>query len=115
MTTPVLCQCVKRHSPLPRAYQVHHVLPKGWGGRDVAANRITICGTCHDNIHHALDAAVRIAYAPGGNGTLTPAQIDTLVRLYTAFTRVLIRRAITEAGATVPHVYTLTNPGGHDA
>lgn len=114
MTTRVLCQCVKRHSPVPRAYQVHHILPKGWGGRDVAANKVTICGTTHDNIHHELDAAVRLAYAPVGTGMLTPVQIDTLVRPYTAFTRTLIRRAIAEAGATVPHVYTLTNPGGHD-
>jgi hypothetical protein len=92
-----VCPCVTRHAPRPLAFQVHHILPKSWGGPNIAANEATICGTCHDNVHHALDQAVAVAYGPTGTGTLTSDQIDMIVKPYTAYARTLIRRAIEAA------------------
>ena len=33
---------------------VHHVLPLGAGGQDVAANRVTICSNGHDAAHAVM-------------------------------------------------------------
>lgn len=107
--TPPTCPCVKRHIPRPLAFQVHHVQPRGWKGPDVPENRATICGTCHDNVHHALDRAVAVAYGPRGVGTLTTEQVAVLVKPYGPYARELIRRAIDAVqanGGKIPHVYT---------
>lgn len=37
---------------------VHHVWPRGAGGPDIAANRITICETGHSNLHTIMWAMV---------------------------------------------------------
>jgi 5-methylcytosine-specific restriction endonuclease McrA len=103
------CLCAEPHSPVPLAFQVHHVLPKSWGGPDVKTNKVTICGTCHDNVHHALDRAVAIAYATGGIGTLTATQVDELIKPYSLYEQSLIRRAINGAqanGRKLPKIYT---------
>lgn len=33
---------------------VHHVLPQGAGGPDVASNRVTVCETGHANLHAVM-------------------------------------------------------------
>jgi hypothetical protein len=33
---------------------VHHVLPRGAGGLDVASNRVTICSNGHDSVHAVM-------------------------------------------------------------
>lgn len=34
---------------------VHHVWPKGRGGPDIDANRVTVCANAHYSIHALLD------------------------------------------------------------
>lgn len=102
------CPCVPAHSPVPLAFQVHHVQPRAWLGPDVPANRATICGTCHDNVHHALDEVVRVAYGKGGDGTLTPAQLARIIAPYTVYAQDLITRAVEAVRFKIPKIYTLS-------
>lgn len=111
---PSLCKCVRYHAPVPLAFQVHHVQPRGWAGPDIPENRVTICGTCHDNTHHALDEVVRVAYGKGGDGTLTVPQLVAINAPYTVYTQDLILRAVKAVGYRIPHVYTLSSGGTHD-
>lgn len=37
--------------------QVHHIIPKHHGGRDVLGNLATLCGPCHAHEHGAGPAA----------------------------------------------------------
>jgi len=52
------------HSPRPNDMDVHHVVPKSWGGPDVAANRIQVCQTGHHNVHELLAAYLRAGGKP---------------------------------------------------
>lgn len=101
------CPCVPIHAPIPLAFQVHHVQPRAWSGPDVPANKVTICGTCHDNVHHALDEVVRVAYGPGAAGVLTAPQLAKIAAPYTPYAQALITRAVEAVGFKPPKVYTL--------
>lgn len=35
----------------PNAYQIHHVKPRGAGGRGVCQNGMLVCNLCHSLIH----------------------------------------------------------------
>jgi hypothetical protein len=94
------CPCVKTHSPKPLAFQVHHVTPKSWGGKDVADNKVTICGTCHDNTHTLLNEYVRAQRAG------TPLGKDVIGK-YPKFTQELAERAIAGVGGNIPNIFTM--------
>src|SRR5688500_13770997 len=34
-----------------KAYDVHHLLPRSRGGRDVESNLVSVCRLCHTDIH----------------------------------------------------------------
>jgi cytochrome c553 len=91
------CQCVKNHSPKAFAFQVHHVVPTSWKGPNTDANKVTICGTCHDNTHTLLNLYVKHDGNP-------PAEE---VRKFPKYSQELAKRAIAEVGGPIPHVYTL--------
>lgn len=73
--TTAPCQVHRNHIPSSHVNEVHHVWPRGDGGPDVPANRVVICATGHNSVHHLLDAyrrangdpgwAVRRQYHPG--------------------------------------------------
>lgn len=37
----------------------HHIFPKGYGGPNVASNRVLICANAHGSVHYLLDAMLR--------------------------------------------------------
>jgi 5-methylcytosine-specific restriction endonuclease McrA len=39
--------------------EVHHVFPKGLGGPDVTANRVTVCSNGHGSVHSLLDKMLK--------------------------------------------------------
>lgn len=45
---------VHRHRELV-PLNVHHIHPLGLGGRDVPANRVTLCANAHYSVHALLD------------------------------------------------------------
>jgi hypothetical protein len=52
---PWTCALHKTHGQAkPLRGAVHHVWPRGAGGPDEAANRITVCETGHANLHHLM-------------------------------------------------------------
>jgi len=79
----VTCACSKRHSPRVVATDTHHILPRSWGGPDVASNRVEICPTSHRQIHRLLDAYV--------TADATPSR--TVCGQYNALTQELAARA----------------------
>lgn len=62
MTHAPDCQVHRRHSPHVAEPDLHHIWPKGQGGPDVPANRVSICPTGHRNVHELL----RLAFKYGG-------------------------------------------------
>lgn len=96
------CPCVKRHAPQPIYLQIHHIQPRSWGGPNEPANRIGICGTCHDATHDLLNLHVRHAQ----KGEQVPA---TELLHYPRYARYLAAEAIRRAGG-VRHVYTAAHP-----
>lgn len=110
---PSLCKCVKHHAPKPVAHQTHHIQPLSWGGSNDPENQVVLCGTSHDNVHHALDLIVHLAYDNGRNGTITMAELSPILAKYNPYIGVLIERAVimvARGGRPVPHVYTYTKP-----
>lgn len=94
------CPCVKVHSPKPAYLQKHHIVPQSWGGQTVPDNLISICGTCHDATHDALNRLVK-------------AQGETDLSGYPRYARELALRAVRAYVATNghwPHTYTLAHP-----
>lgn len=53
------CYLHQTHSPEPLNTAIHHVVPKSWGGTDIAANKVTICPTGHENVHTVLNWFVK--------------------------------------------------------
>ncbi len=88
-----------RHSPPAPKTQIHHVVPKAWGGADTPENRIALCGTTHDAIHDLLNRAVKTKQLPGYGGGFGNAAVS------------LARRAVAEyleaTGGIWPVRYTL--------
>jgi hypothetical protein len=37
------------------SYEIHHVFPVGYGGPNVANNKIKICCNAHSDIHYLMD------------------------------------------------------------
>lgn len=101
--TTMECKCVKNHSPKPVAFQVHHIVPTSWGGPNVASNKVTICGTCHDNTHTLLNLFVRYAK----NGDTPPA---SEVRKFPTYSKLLAHEALAAVGGKPPLVYTMGSP-----
>lgn len=54
-TTALPCAARTTHSPEPDYCHLHHIWPKGWGGPDVKTNLVSLCPTCHANVHILLD------------------------------------------------------------
>lgn len=52
--TAAECQIHTRHVPNPHVNEVHHIWPLGKGGPDIPENRIVVCATGHNNIHHLI-------------------------------------------------------------
>jgi hypothetical protein len=70
------CTVHKRHSPRSHINEIHHVWPRGDGGPDTAANKVTICATGHNNVHDLINRyrkspdgtvawEIRRTYSPG--------------------------------------------------
>jgi hypothetical protein len=53
------CTVHAGHRPPVLETELHHVMPRGMGGPDVAGNRVPVCGTGHANIHCALRDIIR--------------------------------------------------------
>lgn len=71
ITGPWTCALHKTHgSARPLRGAVHHVWPRGAGGPDDPANRITCCETGHANLHHLMWRLVQ-GYSIAGMGTRT--------------------------------------------
>lgn len=58
------CCNPKRHSPQPRLLVRHHVVPESWGGKTTANNLVTLCPTCHMNVHVRIDQWVATGGKP---------------------------------------------------
>lgn len=70
---------------------VHHVWPKGMGGPDVAANRVTVCPNAHGAIHEYIRQLIK------HGGVVPPDEVHHFGRKV----RVLAIRGWTEAGKPV--------------
>lgn len=46
--------CFAHHHREQVPLEVHHIWPKGAGGPDVAANKVTICANAHSSTHDLL-------------------------------------------------------------
>jgi hypothetical protein len=54
------CELYRGHPAAVLEY--HHICPKSWwvaAGKPVATPMIFLCGTCHDNVHAAIDAMIK--------------------------------------------------------
>jgi hypothetical protein len=49
------CGCVRWHRPPIRIIDVHHIVPKSWGGPDVKTNTVPICSNTHRLVHELLN------------------------------------------------------------
>lgn len=58
------CECVAEHRPEPDELEIHHVVPLGMGGPDVASNRVWTCPTTHANVHVLLRAWCKVKGEP---------------------------------------------------
>ena len=65
LTTAKPCTVHNSHYPRSHINEIHHVWPLGHGGPDVAANKVTICATGHNNVHQLLDAWLHAKGDPG--------------------------------------------------
>lgn len=63
MKTPP-CAVHLTHSPRDHVPEVHHIWPQGMGGPDTARNRVSICATGHNNVHHLLALWVKTGGEP---------------------------------------------------
>lgn len=52
--TDLRCACVTKHKPASREPDLHHVLPKTWGGPDTPENIVAICPNQHRLVHTLL-------------------------------------------------------------
>jgi hypothetical protein len=48
------CQIHTRHVPNAHVNEWHHIWPLGKGGPAIPQNRIVVCATGHNNIHHLI-------------------------------------------------------------
>ena len=57
------CLCVRRHSPTVTgaALELHHILPRMYGGGDALENLVWLCATAHNVVH------IRLRTGLGGN------------------------------------------------
>lgn len=59
------CTAHRYHYPAPLTLEEHHVLPQAWQnfalGREALFDRrtVTLCPTCHRNVHHWIVALMR--------------------------------------------------------
>lgn len=54
------CDLYRGHRAAVLEY--HHICPKSWwvaAGKPVNTPMIFLCGTCHDNVHAAIDAMIK--------------------------------------------------------
>jgi hypothetical protein len=63
--TTAPCAVHRYHTPTSHINEVHHIWPVGDGGPDIPANKVTICATGHNSVHHLLDAYRRAGGDPG--------------------------------------------------
>lgn len=59
------CACVDDHNPSAYVPADHHIIPRSWGGPDVAENRRLICPNTHTAVHRLIDEYVRAGGDPG--------------------------------------------------
>ena len=77
------CHCVATHVPAVHRFHGHHVIPRSWGGPDVAWNIEHLCPSGHYNAHSLLNHYVRAQNVPSWE----------IRRTFSAFTRRLGERA----------------------
>lgn len=54
------CEAAATPNCLKRAGHLHHILPRGRGGRGTLDNALDVCASCHDYIHaHPREARER--------------------------------------------------------
>jgi hypothetical protein len=66
------CACTSRHSPPAEpVLEVHHVVPRSWGGTDTSPasigpgrNTVTVCPTTHFLVHAVLNLYVHAGGEP---------------------------------------------------
>lgn len=61
---PTTCQASVYHRPRPVQIDVHHILPKEFGGKTVPGNTVPICGACHEAVHALLREYERLNGLP---------------------------------------------------
>jgi hypothetical protein len=89
----MLCSCVIYHTPEPKSFARHHILPKSWGGSDDPSNIIVLCPTTHENVHKLLNVYVKYKTKPGCD----------VLRHYNGFVRELAQRAWDQRGVYTPY------------
>jgi hypothetical protein len=97
------CKCVTEHRPAVVGTDFHHVVPRAWGGPDVAENIVELCPTTHRSLHDLLRWAVR-------NQAWPPRAV--LYR-YPRYVRQLGARAVREYGGIPPRHLVPREFGGH--
>ena len=51
--------CYYCEAPLDERTEIHHIQPTSWGGKDRAANRVTLHRPCHREYHVVLEGVRR--------------------------------------------------------
>jgi hypothetical protein len=81
------CPCVITHAPAAYVAELHHIVPRSWGGPDVPENLASVCNNTHQAVHHLLDDHVRLFRLAGALELPW-----TVLRRYSAFQRDLAAR-----------------------
>lgn len=63
------CDGAKHHTPKPRRYVWHHILPQVCGGKTVEANLVQLCDNCHYSVHDMLWHLKQTGFLPKTGGT----------------------------------------------
>lgn len=110
------CKCVATHRPPVVTLQRHHIVPKSWGGPDVATwngkPQITItCGTTHDSVHMLLNHYVRAWKAHVTSGSTRPftGPPSSITKLFTRYVQALALAGWTNRPPGSPTPYTLAS------
>ena len=120
------CVCVSEHRPPVTTFQRHHVVPKSWGGPDVATwngkpQIVITCGTTHDSVHMLLNHYVRAWKAHVEALKTNPdhqfaGPPTSITKLFTRHTQALAKAGWANKPPDHPTPYTLaagTHPNQH--
>ncbi len=109
------CMCVTEHRPPVVTFQRHHIVPKSWGGPDVATwngkpQIVITCGTTHDSVHMLLNHWVRAwkAHVASGTTRAFTGPAPSITKLFTRHTQALARSGWANRPPGSPTPYTLS-------